>query len=160
MEQPYRLPSLPAPAGQLDRQALAAKSDDNAPRRGGLASEGVTGWAANLFDSGRGGFPTKHGIDQARRVWELLDAGYSNKAIAEQLGVSGPRISQIRRQLPVLAPYLGRPRPLARLGSHRGQLWELRRQTLALAATIRRDLRDLDEELQAAYIDQHLGLRR
>jgi hypothetical protein len=103
--------------------------------------------------------PTPHLIDQAARVAELLDQGYTNRRIAEAMGVSGPRIAQIRAVLPNLAPYLGRPVPLDRLRSHRDQLWGLRRQTLQLAFAIRRDLRELDEELEAARIDRLLGLR-
>lgn len=103
--------------------------------------------------------PTLHFVNQARQVAELLDAGYSNRQIARQLRVSGPRVSQIRRKLPALAPYLGRPAPTERLRSQRDQLWNLRRSALALAATVRRDLRELDEELQAAEVDRVLGLR-
>lgn len=103
--------------------------------------------------------PTLHFVEQACRVAELLDEGYSNRRIAEQLGVSAPRVSQIRQQLPMLEPYLARPEPTGRLRSRRDQLWSLRRQALALAATIRRDLRDLTEELEAADIDSLLGLR-
>lgn len=107
-----------------------------------------------------GGFaPTPHFIDQARRVAELLDNGYTNRQVASQLGVSPVRISQIRTRLPAVAPYLGSPEPSARLRSHREQLWSLRRQALELAGTIRRDLRELDEELGAADIDRVLGLR-
>ena len=100
-----------------------------------------------------------HLIAQASRVAELLDAGYSNRRIAAILGVSGPRIAQIRHVLPELSPYLGQPDPLDRLRGHRDQLWSLRHQVLELAATIRRDLRELDEELQAANVDSLLGLR-
>jgi hypothetical protein len=100
-----------------------------------------------------------HLIAQGTRVAELLDAGFTNKRIAAVLGVSAPRVAQIRRLLPALAPYLGRPRPTDRLRSHREQLWILRRDALDLAATIRRDLRALDEELEAAQLDQVLGLR-
>src|SRR5687768_16367192 len=102
---------------------------------------------------------TPHLIQQATRVAELLDQGYTNKRIAAAMGVSGPRIAQIRALLPRLAPYLGRPAPLERLTSHRDQLRSLRRQTLQLAATIRRDLRELDVELEAAQLFQLLGLR-
>jgi len=44
--------------------------------------------------------PTLQFVEQAQKVAELLDAGYSNRRIAERLGVSGPRVSQIRQQLP------------------------------------------------------------
>jgi hypothetical protein len=100
-----------------------------------------------------------HLISQAARVAELLDEGYTNKRIGVALGVSGPRIAQIRQLLPQLTPYLGRPVPLDRLRSHREQLWRLRHQTLQLAATIRHDLRELEEELEAAELDRLLGLR-
>jgi hypothetical protein len=102
---------------------------------------------------------TSHLINQAAQVAELLDQGFTNRRIAEVMGVSGPRIAQIRALIPELTPYLGRPAPLDRLRSHRDQLWLLRHQTLQLAATIRRDLRELDEELQAARVDRLLGLR-
>ena len=36
--------------------------------------------------------PTLHFVDQARRVAELLDAGYSNRQIAADLGVSSVRL--------------------------------------------------------------------
>ena len=98
-------------------------------------------------------------VEQATQVSEMLDAGYSNRRIAEVLGVSAPRISQIRQQLPEVAPYLGTADPLGRLRGHREQLTSLRRQTLMLAATIRRDLSSLEEELEAADIDHLLGLR-
>lgn len=101
-----------------------------------------------------------HLIAQAGRVAQLLDEGYSNRGIAGVLGVSHPRIAQIRKVLPQLAPYLGPPDPLDRLRGHRDQLWSLRRQVLELAATVRGDLRELEEEMQAASIDSLLGLRR
>lgn len=101
-----------------------------------------------------------HLIAQAGRVAQLLDEGYSNRRIALVLGVSNPRVSQIRGVLPQLAPYLGPPDPLDRLRGRRDQLWSVRRQALQLAATIRRDLRELEEELQSASVDTLLGLRR
>lgn len=85
--------------------------------------------------------PTVKFVEQAARVSELLDAGYSNRRIAEVLGVSAPRVSQIRRQLPTVEPYLGAPDPLGRLRGHREQLADLRRQALSLASQVRRDLR-------------------
>ena len=88
--------------------------------------------------SGEDFSPTLHFVDQARRVAELLDAGYSNRQIAGHLGVSAVRISQIRGRLPALQAYLGTPEPLDRLRCHRDQLWKLRRQALELAAVIRR----------------------
>jgi predicted transcriptional regulator len=103
--------------------------------------------------------PTLHFVEQACRVAELLDAGYSNRRIAEQLGVSAPRVSQIRQRLPALQPYLSPPEPTDWLRNRRDQLWSLRRQALSLAATIRRDLQELNEELEAAEIDRLLGLR-
>lgn len=102
---------------------------------------------------------TPHLIAQASRVAELLDAGKTHRQIGELLGVSAPRIAEIKRLLPKLEPYIGHPAPLDRLRSHREQLWHLRHQTLQLAATIRRDLRELDEELEAARLDRLLGLR-
>ena len=85
---------------------------------------------------------SQHLIAQAGRVAQLLG------------------IAQIRKVLPQLTPYLGEAAPLDRLRGHRDQLWSLRRQALGLAATIRRDLRELEEELQAASVDTLLGLRR
>ena len=101
-----------------------------------------------------------HLIAQASRVAQLLDEGYSNRRIAAVLCVSNPRVAQIRKVLPQLAPYIGPPDPLDRLRGRRDQLWSLRRQALQLAATIRRDLRELEEELQAASVDALLGFRR
>jgi hypothetical protein len=103
--------------------------------------------------------PTPHLIAQAGRIAELLDQGYTHRQIGDQLGVSSVRVSQVKQLLPSLAAYLGQPAPLERLRSHREQLWRLRRETLELAATIRRDLRELDEEVQAAEVDRLLGLR-
>lgn len=103
--------------------------------------------------------PSPHLIAQASQVAELLDAGQSLRQIGRALDVSGPRIAEIKRLLPDLEPYLGPPAPLDRLRRHRDQLWRLRHQTLALASTIRRDLRELDQELDSALIDQLLGLR-
>lgn len=102
---------------------------------------------------------TPHLVYQAGRVAELLDAGHSQSQIGRILGVSGPRIAEIKRRLPELSDYLGKPDPLDRLRSRRAQLWSLRRQTLELAATIRRDLREVDEELGAVQLDLLLGLR-
>ena len=98
-------------------------------------------------------------VNQARRVSELLDEGYTNRRIAEILGVSSPRISQIRQQLPQLEGYLGAPAPTERLRGHREQLRNLRREALNLARQIAADIRTLDEELESAEIDQLLGLR-
>jgi hypothetical protein len=103
--------------------------------------------------------PTRHFIAQAAEVAKLLDEGKSNREIAERMGVSAPRVAQIRHQLPWVREYLGNPAPNHRLRSHRAQLWALRRETLALAAVLRRDLRELDEELEAAQMDRQLGLR-
>jgi hypothetical protein len=105
------------------------------------------------------GEPTPHLIAQASRIAELLDRGYTQNQMGELLGVSGPRIAEIKRVLPRLRPYLGNPEPTERLRSQRDQLWALRREALTLAATIRRDLRELDEELQSARIDGILGHR-
>lgn len=101
-----------------------------------------------------------HLIAQAGRVAELLDAGRTHRQIGETLGVSAPRVAEIKRLLPELEPYLGPPAPLDRLRSHRDQLWRLRHQTLQLAAAIRRDLRELDEELESARVDTIIGLRQ
>jgi hypothetical protein len=109
--------------------------------------------------NGHGPALTRRFVDQARRVAELLDAGYSNRQIAGRLGVSAARVSQIRTRLPTVEAYLGTPEPNERLRCHREQLWRLRHQALELAAAIRRDLRELDEELEAADIDRLLGLR-
>jgi predicted transcriptional regulator len=98
-------------------------------------------------------------VERAAQVAELLDAGYSNRQIAEVLGVSAPRISQIRARLPTIEPFVGTPEPTMRLRSRRDQLWRLRREALELAAAIRGDLRELNEELEAAEIDRSLGLR-
>lgn len=73
--------------------------------------------------------------------------------------MSGPRVSQIRRRLPSLEPYLSPPEPTERLRCRRDQLWSLRHQTVALAAAIRKDLHELEEELEAAQTDRILGLR-
>jgi hypothetical protein len=64
-----------------------------------------------------------HLIAQARRVAELLEAGDDYGHISRDLGVSRPRVSQIRSQLHELAPYLGRPDPLDRLRSRRDQIF-------------------------------------
>jgi hypothetical protein len=90
---------------------------------------------------------TPHLIAQAARVAELLDQGYTNREIGRDLGVSGPRVAQIRGILPELKPYIGKPARLDRLRGHGEQLWILRRQVLQLAAPIRRDLTELDEEI-------------
>lgn len=102
---------------------------------------------------------TAHAIQQARTVAELQRDGYTTHQIAETLGVSGPRVSQIRATLHGLADYLGDPTPTERLLSRRAQLRHLRADALRLALAIRRDLTELDEELQSARIDRLLGLR-
>jgi predicted transcriptional regulator len=104
--------------------------------------------------------PTLAQLDQARRVAELLDAGYATGAIADMLGVTGPRVSQIKRRLPTLREYLGQPAPTDRLQARREELITLRRQVLAIGRLIRQDVRAIDEELSAYRIDQLLGLRR
>lgn len=103
---------------------------------------------------------TPHLLEQANRVADLLANGYSNARIAAELSVSKPRVSQIRRELPALRPYIGNPNPTDRLLGHRDQLVLLRGEALALAAAVRRDLRDLEAEIQSARIDRLLGLRR
>lgn len=103
---------------------------------------------------------TLHLVEQATRVAELLDQGWTNRRIAEAMGLSRPRVSQIRSLLPELAPYLGPLAPIDRLRSHRDQLWRLRHDVLQLAAAIRRDLRELDEELESARVDEILGFRK
>ena len=100
-----------------------------------------------------------HLIEQAIRVAELTEAGYTHGAIAAELGVSRPRISQIRAVLPGVREYLGEPNVSHRLLEKRDQLSQLRRSALRLAAAVRRDLRELEEELGAAENDRLLGLR-
>lgn len=102
---------------------------------------------------------SQHLLAQAARVAELLDAGYTNRQIADEMHVSAPRIAQIKQILPDLRPYIGEPTPLDRLRSHREQLWQLRKHALELAATIREDLRELDEEIQSAEVDYLVGVR-
>jgi hypothetical protein len=46
--------------------------------------------------------PTLHFVEQARRVAELLDQGYSNRRIAAQLGVSAPPLDDLARVEPLL----------------------------------------------------------
>lgn len=136
-------------------EALHRRRPGAPDRNGARGSSGTPTGAGRGEDS----LPTLYFIDQARRVAQLLDAGHSNRQIAERLGVSGARVSQIRRRLPALAAYLGSPEPTERLRCHRDQLWKLRRQALELAAVIRRDLRALSEELDASDVDRILGLR-
>ncbi|MDQ2943483.1 MAG: helix-turn-helix domain-containing protein [Candidatus Dormibacteraeota bacterium] len=103
---------------------------------------------------------TPHLLEQANRVADLLANGYSNARIADELQVSRPRVSQIRRELPALRANIGNPSPTDRLLGHRDQLVLLRGEALQLAAAVRRDLRDLEGELQSARVDRLLGLRR
>jgi predicted transcriptional regulator len=103
---------------------------------------------------------SEYTVTQAGRVAELVAAGYSNADIAEQLGVSRPRISQIRHMLPAIRDQLTQPEPTKRLQEKRDRLYALRHQALLLAASIRRDLRELDEELESANTDRVLGFRR
>ena len=99
--------------------------------------------------------------DQAKRVHELLDRGLSRRQIAEELGVSSPRITQIIGKNPELLRYHRRPGQVAaRLYTYRQDLIRLRHATNDLAKLIRRDLRELDEELAAYELDRMLGLRR
>lgn len=103
--------------------------------------------------------PTPRFIRQAQVVAALIAEGVPHRQIAKHLGVSGPRISQIKRDIPNLQDYLGVPTPSERLKTHRAQLATLRHEALHLTLAIRRDLRLLDEELEADDIDQLLGLR-
>jgi len=98
--------------------------------------------------------------DQARRVREMLDRGLSRRQIAEAMGVTSPRITQIIGNNPELLRYHRRPGQVAgRLYTYRQDLVRLRHATNDLAKLIRRDLRELDEELEAYELDRLLGLR-
>lgn len=97
---------------------------------------------------------------QAERVRELLTEGLTRKQIAERLGVSAPRVTQIITSTPALIPYQRRPdQPSARLRSYRNDLIRLRHAALDVSRSIRRELKALDEELQAYELDKLLGLR-
>lgn len=102
---------------------------------------------------------TPYLVAQARTVAHLQREGLSTYQIATALGVSKPRVSQIRAQMRDLADYLGHPDPTDRLKVRRVQLHQLRGDTLRLAMAIRHDLRTLDEELEAVEIDRLTGLR-
>lgn len=102
---------------------------------------------------------TPHLIEQARTVATLDREGLPTIEIAAALGVSKPRVSQIRAFIPSLRDYLGDPNPTDRLKNRRLQLHQLRGDALRLAAAIRRDLRLLDEGLEAAEIDRLAGIR-
>jgi hypothetical protein len=98
-------------------------------------------------------------IAQANRVAELLAAGYTVRAIARELNLTSPRISQIKRALPELQAFI-RTKPVeTRLEWRRDELVSLRREALALARKIGQDLRELQEELEAVETDRILGLR-
>lgn len=99
---------------------------------------------------------TPHAADQAERVRELLDRGYSRQAIAQELSVSGPRVSQIITGTPALRRY----RSGTALQRYRTELEQLRQQTQEIARDIREEIRALDEELQSMEVDRLLGLRR
>ena len=103
-------------------------------------------YTPHLIRPGRAGSPSSSTrLHQPARSAEAM--GVSRSAIAaDQVAVcpNCHRISDARS-------------PLDRLRSHRDQLWSLRRQTLQLAATIRHDLRELDEELEAARVDRLLA---
>lgn len=102
----------------------------------------------------------KQANDHARRIAELLDQGLSRRQIGAQLGVSGPRVTQIIGNNPQLLRHHRRPGQVAaRLHAYRQDLVRLRHATNDLAKLIRRDLRELDEELEAYAVDHLLGLR-
>ena len=97
---------------------------------------------------------------QARQIAEMLDQGLTRRQIGSELGVSGPRVTQIIGNHPELLRYQRRPGQVAsRLYAYRRDLVRLRRAALDLATIIRRDLRELDEELEAYEVDRQLGLR-
>jgi hypothetical protein len=98
-------------------------------------------------------------IAQANRVAELLAAGYSVRAIARELNLTSPRISQIKRVLPELQAFVKTKPAETRLEWRRDQLRALRHEVLALARKIGQDLRELQEELAAVETDHLLGLR-
>lgn len=103
--------------------------------------------------------PSVHLIEQARLV-SLADAvGLSTEDIARQLNVSRPRVSQIRKAIAELQPYIGNAEPLSRLKTERDQLDDIRTEILALLKQIQRDLKELDSEAETVEIDRLLGLR-
>ena len=106
------------------------------------------------------GPPTVYAIEQALTVRRMLDSGSNQRQIAEALGVTPARVSQVARTLRELAPYLGpRPNgPTERLRSIRDQLETMRHEALVLSMTLRRDLRVADNELTGRDVDRILGL--
>lgn len=99
-------------------------------------------------------------VPRVRRVAEMLERGLSRREIADALGLSSPRVTQIIGNNPELMRYQRRPsQAAARLYAYQQDLVRLRHATLDLAKTIRRDLRELNEELEAYEVDRALGLR-
>ena len=106
-------------------------------------------------------------LARATLIAEGLTEGLTHRQIAACLGISGPRVSRIVvRDLPVLRhhpdapPALRHYHPRARhLAIERARLDSLRAEVNALLTAIRTQLRDLDEELEAARTDELLGLR-
>lgn len=106
-------------------------------------------------------------IARATLIAEAVSAGLTHKQIGEQLGLSGPRITQvITREIPILRHHPEapaslrdfRPHPRA-LIQYRNTLWTMRHELAGIQGEIRKELQTIDEELQAYQIDQLLGLR-
>ena len=90
----------------------------------------------------------------------LLEKGLTRRQIAERLGISNPRVSQIIRNHPELIRRQARPELIAsRLRGYREDLIRIRTATLHLGRQVSRELRTLNEELEAYEIDTQLGLR-
>ena len=103
---------------------------------------------------------TPYAIEQAAIVAHHLAEGRTHREIAQIIGKSRPRVSQVRKRLAELAPYLNRPAdPSEHLLNHRTQLHSLQRQVLELAAAIRRELHAIDDVRESAQVDKILGIR-
>jgi transcriptional regulator with XRE-family HTH domain len=83
-----------------------------------------------------------------------MRAGLSQKAIAEQMGISGPAIAQRIRKDPELRALRRRsPRAMAGIRRHRQQLHLVLLEARAVARRVRKALQAIDEELEAAELD-------
>jgi predicted transcriptional regulator len=95
------------------------------------------------------------------RIAVGLRSGLSQRAIAAQLGISGPAVSQRVSRNPDLRAIRTRNsrREQERLTAYRSELRQTLRQVNRLGRDIERSIVRISEELEASQIDELLGLR-
>lgn len=95
------------------------------------------------------------------QIREMLEAGYSQRAIAVALGLSAPRVSQLVGRSPELRRIRTATSRSHRelLQSYRSELLQVATELRGLTLQVRRSIRALNEELDSVMTDTILGLR-